>query len=369
MPEPLAPDRAARWRFLAEAFLLSRAAILVLGVVGVATFADQNSRAALDPAFVWHKWDVLWYERVAEHGYAYELDTAQGQAAAGFFPLYPLVIAAVMRLAPAVSFFWAGTIVSNIFTLTALALIAHVLTDDLDDSRRALLIMMTAAGSFYLSIPYTEGLFLLLVAIVMTLSRRQRYIAAGAVAGLAAITRVQGLALIAVPVVACVLDRSRPWRERAARLTEACGLFAIPLAAYLIMLSMAQGSATAFISRQALWSNPWPVPFAAVAGLAEHPTRIDAWIHAAFWALYVWLLIRYRHRMPPGEALFCLGALIISTQQDTFHGIYRYTVPLVPLALAIGRDDHTVRSIVIGVNLVIGTLMILAFVAHQRLAV
>ena len=58
--------------------------------------------------------------------------------------------------------------------------------------------------------------------------------------------------------------------------------------------------------------------------------------------------------MPIGEALFCLGVFLISTQQEAFHGIYRYMVPLVPLTLAISRDDRKVRHRIIAFNLVFG---------------
>jgi hypothetical protein len=123
------------------------------------------------------------------------------------------------------------------------------------------------------------------------------------------------------------------------------------------------------VNRQALWGNAFPYPLKAIVGLAQYPTRIPAWIHGAFWGLYVWLLIRYRRSMPAGEWLFCFGALLISTQQESFHGIYRYMLPLVPLVLALARDRSEVRQTVIGINIAVGVLMVLAFVALRRLAV
>jgi hypothetical protein len=60
---------------------------------------------------------------------------------------------------------------------------------------------------------------------------------------------------------------------------------------------------------------------------------------------------------------------LISTQQEAFHGTYRYVVPLVPLALAIARDRPKVRHWIIAVNLLFGVLMLLAFVTHNRLTV
>jgi hypothetical protein len=92
-------------------------------------------------------------------------------------------------------------------------------------------------------------------------------------------------------------------------------------------------------------------------------------VHGATWVLYAGLLIRYRRRLPLGEVLFCTGALLISTQQAGFQGIYRYMVPLVPLTLALAEDRHEVRYRMIAFNLVLGVLMLLAFVTENRLTV
>ena len=73
--------------------------------------------------------------------------------------------------------------------------------------------------------------------------------------------------------------------------------------------------------------------------------------------------------MPEGEALFCAGVFLISTEQEAFHGTYRYMVPLVPLTLAIARDRPRIRHWIIALNLVFGVLMLLAFVTRSRLTV
>ncbi|MEO8070392.1 MAG: hypothetical protein ABI652_03250 [Acidobacteriota bacterium] len=352
----------------------SRLLIALIGLVGVATFVDQHTLAiggplALDLEAVWRKWDVLWYERIAVHGYAWQVDDVKGQAVAGFFPLYPLTVRVVMRVLPTLSFFWAGVLLSNALTLTALTLAVRFLTTGVTEARRLLLVMTTAAGSFYLSIPYTESLFLVLIVSVMILTRRRYYLLAAVLCGLAAVTRVHGLALIAVPGVACLIDQSIPPRRRFGRLAAMAAVSAIPFAFYMADLREVQGSAEAFIARQALWDNQLPYPLKAIVGFFTAPRRLSGWLHGAFWFSYLALLIRYWRQMPLGEAIFCAGALLISTQQETFHGIYRYIAPLVPLALGLSRDRDEVRGAVVAMNLVFGTIMILAFVINNRLAV
>jgi hypothetical protein len=371
----------SRWPAVAGWFLGTRIAIASLGVVGVATFATLTpddrtrgvvrlERSALNPENVWQQWDAVWYERIARHGYGYEIDSPRGQATAGFFPLYPLTVRAVWALAPGLSFFWIGMLLSNLFTVAALYLLARSLIDAESSANCALALTLTSAGSFYLSIPYTEGLFLLLVVGTMIAARGGRYEIAGLMAGLGAATRAHGLALVAIPLVACWLDRALATRTRLARASAALASFAVPVAIYLLYLVDVHGSWDAMIARQSMWDNPNPLPFQAILGQIQAPTRISGWLHGGYWALAVALVWRYRRRLPVGETLFCAGALLISTQQDTFHGVYRYVTPMVPLMLALADDeDERVRQGFIAINLVFGVLMILAFVTGNRLAV
>jgi hypothetical protein len=269
---------------------------------------------------------------------------------------------------PTVSFFWIASVLSNLFTLGALFLIARELVTD-DELGRVLAVMMMSAGSFYLSIPYAESLFLLLVVATIVCARRGRYELAGLLAGAAATTRAHGLALLCVPVVACWLDARLSANQRVMRVLLALALFAIPVLAYLAILARDQGAWFALFSRQELWDNPSPYPLRAFTGFIFFPRRITNWLHGGFWLLYAGLFLRYWRSMPRGEALFCAGVFLISTQQEAFHGTYRYMVPLIPLTLAIARDRREVRHWIIAINLIFGLLMLLAFVTRNRLTV
>jgi Gpi18-like mannosyltransferase len=356
-------------------FVATRLIIFALGVVGAGSFINQRTQTVLDntsalnPSNVWHKWDALWYEEVAAFGYGRNLDTAHGQATAGYFPLYPSTVKFLRTVAPSASFFWTASVVSNLCALAALLLLVYGLIERDDTARRALAVMMLSAGSFYLSIPYAESLFLLLVVAVLVATKRRKYEMAGLLAGLSATTRVHGLALVAVPAVACWLDQSIAVRTRAVRTAAVVAVFSVPVLIYMAHLDQVQGSWFAFVSRQELWDNPSPYPFQALAGFFRFPTRITGWLHGGFWFLYVGLLIRYWRRIPLGEALFCLGVFVISTQQEAFHGIYRYVVPLVPLTIAIADDRREVREGLLAFNIAFGVLMILAFVTYNRLTV
>ena len=362
------------WTTVALWLAASRVVILAIGVVGAALFVNQRTLdvagpAALDPAAVWQKWDAVWYERVAREGYTVTPGDPVSEAKAGFFPLYPWIVGLVLRVAPSASFFWVASILSNLLTFAALGWLLSSLARDVDQGRRVLLLTVTAAGSFYLSIPYTESLFLLLVVATMVFTRQRRYLLAALACGLGAATRIHGLALIAVPALACLSDRDSPWAARARQIVVMAVIFAVPLAVHMTNLANVQGDAGAFVTRQAMWDNEFPYPLKAIAGFWVFPRRLSGWVHGAFWFLYAGLLIRYWRKLPLGEALFCAGALLISTQQETFHGIYRYVMVLVPMTLALADDRDDVRAGIIAINLIFGTIMILAFVTNNRLVV
>ena len=362
------------WTTAAAWLALSRLVILTVGIVGAALFLDQRTGdvagpSALNPAAVWQKWDAVWYERVAREGYAARPGDPVSEAKAGFFPLYPSIVGLVLRAVPSLPFFWVASILSNLFAFVALAWLASTLARDGTQARRALLLTVAAAGSFYFSIPYTESLFLLLVVAAMAFTRERRYLVAALACGLGAATRIHGLALIAVPAIACLMDGAMTWPARVRHLALMAAVFAVPLGVHMVHLSAVQGEAGAFVTRQALWDNAFPYPFKAIAGFWIFPRRLSGWVHGGFWFLYAGLLVRYWRRLPLGEALFCAGALLISTQQETFHGVYRYVMVLVPMTLAIADDRDDVRATIIAVNLVFGTIMILAFVTNNRLVV
>jgi len=154
-PGPLSPIQCAVLRGPWSWFLVTRLVIALIGVVGVATFVNQHTglvgdASALHPQIVWHKWDSLWYERIAQHGYGYQVDDIKGQAAAGFFPLYPMAIGVLMSVLPSLSFFWTAVVVSNLFTLAALWLMTRELCRDAEQVDRVMIATLAAAGSFYL---------------------------------------------------------------------------------------------------------------------------------------------------------------------------------------------------------------------------
>ena len=141
----------------------------------------------------WDRWDTSWYTDIAQHGYRTFGSTA-------FMPLYPLLIriaaplvggnllAAALLLATSATF----------FALLALYRLAERLAPGRGLGPYALLVAAVLPTSFFLMAGYTESLFLALSLWAILAALDGRWGRMALLAGLAALTRQQGI-LLAIP--------------------------------------------------------------------------------------------------------------------------------------------------------------------------
>jgi hypothetical protein len=203
------------------------------------------------------RWDSDWYLRIAESGYRWPSSTP------AFFPLYPALVAVLGRLLGD-HFLLAGVLVS-----LAAAAVAFVLLYDLvrlrlgpGDARRAVLYLAVFPTSLFLGAVYGEALFLALAIGTFVLAERGRLGWASVVAGLAIVTRAQGLALL--PALAVFA-----WR--AERRGRALATLSIPIALFLvypIVLEAWIGHGLAFLDAQRVWDRSL-APLGPLGGLVQ----------------------------------------------------------------------------------------------------
>jgi hypothetical protein len=245
------------WNPAPEIFLWTRAAIWAAALFSLFVFVpNRHPRAGVwdDPSLthdlgaftdVWARWDSVWFLRIAEHGY----DSASG-AAAAFYPLYPGAVSLLGR-ALFGHYVLAGILVSLAAAFGAFLLLHRVAEERLgaDGARRAVLYLAVFPFAFFLQAVYSESLYLLLTLAAFVLAERRRFLAAGAVTGLALLTRPTAAALL--PALALLA-----WRERE-RLWALLSLAVAPLlfAAYPLYLWSAEGDPWAFLHAQRLWSR------------------------------------------------------------------------------------------------------------------
>jgi len=257
-----------------RAFVYSRVLALGAGAGGVLTVAKHVPAADVTASMRQFgpvgyllagsvaRFDSGYYLDIAQHGYR-----TTSAASTAFYPLYPFAIRLLGWLTG--SGVLAGAVISAVSFAVALVLL-HRLTELELGTRAAdvaVLLVAFAPLSFFFTAVYTESIFLLLSVGAMLAVRRERWMLAGVLGALCALTRPTGV-LLAAPIAIAVL-RHRPRIDR--RLLWSL----LPLAGvglYLVVLA-ANGFG-------------WMAPFRAEASWhridAGPVVGVAAGLHAAF---------------------------------------------------------------------------------------
>lgn len=203
------------------------------------------------------RWDSVWYLRIAQDGYG----SVHSHAQAAFYPLYPLLMRVLGWVvgSPLV----AGILVSLACFLGALVLLHRLAALELGerDARATVLLVAFFPTAFFFSAVYSESLFLLVTVGAFLAARRGRWAVAGALGGLAALTRNSGVLLLVPLAILFVQQERHGARRRAAWLA----LVPLGLAVYLGYSAIALGDALAPYHAQALWLRHFE-PLGALTG-------------------------------------------------------------------------------------------------------
>jgi mannosyltransferase PIG-V len=198
------------------------------------------------------RWDSVWYLDIAHSGYS-------GQSSA-FFPLYPLLVRALVPTGSAAALLVAGYAVSLAALGGALYLMHRLVTLELGSqvARTAVPMLALFPGALWLGAPYSESLFLLLSVGAFWFARTERWAIAGVCAALASATRSAGIVLV-VPLVILWWGSGRRPRDLAW-----IALAPLGLGAYSLYLALAVGDGFAYLHLQEVWFRSFAGPFGAV---------------------------------------------------------------------------------------------------------
>jgi hypothetical protein len=261
---------ADAWR----ALCVSRLLVWAAAVVAVLAFGLSGRMHDFDPAGVTTpfgpagdvlaaplgRWDSVWYLAIAGAGYG-------DGAREAFFPLYPLLV----RIAgvPVGSALVGGALASTALLGAALVVLHRLVTLDHDRAvaRNAVLVTALFPMSFFFSAVYSESLFLALSVGAVYAARRERWAWAGALGGLAAMTRSAGVVLLVPLALVYLWDVGRPSLRDRRRLRADVlwlGLLPLGLAAYCGFLALQGLDALAPFHAQDVWFRSFAGPFGGV---------------------------------------------------------------------------------------------------------
>ncbi|MFD3735296.1 mannosyltransferase family protein [Streptomyces sp. NPDC058632] len=213
-----APARPGALRRAAPA-LLGYAAVRALGLLVLALWSEARGTSAY--TLLTARWDALWYTRVAELGYGYEVRLANGDVHSNlaFFPLLPWLERLVAAVSP-LSYADGGFVVAVPASLAA-AWGIFAVADHVYGPRAgvcAVLLWAVLPVGIVQSMAYSESLFTALAAWSLYAVLTGRWVTAGVLAALAGLTRPVGLAVVtavwAAGVVSFLHDRRTREGER-----------------------------------------------------------------------------------------------------------------------------------------------------------
>ncbi len=288
---------------------------------------------------VWARWDSDWFLLIAQEGYS---DSPSSTPA--FFPLYPGLVAVLGRLL-AGHYVLAGVLLSLAACAVAFVLLHRLALQllDADGARRAVVYLAVFPTALFLGAVYSESLYLALVLGAFLLAERGRFLGAGAVAGLAMLTRPVGIALL--PALAVLAWRSSD--RRRALLGVAA---AVPIAAiYPLLLGLWIGEPFAPLrAQEGIWERTlsWAGPFGGLwnglAALADaDPARTLALNvqQLAFTLLFLGLAALAWRRFGAPYGLFALVSLAIPlsfpAERFPLLSMSRFGLVVFPLVLAL----------------------------------
>lgn len=287
---------------------------------------------------VWQRFDVLWYQAIAEKGYGATI------ADIHFPPLYPLLERIVGTLLGG-QFFLAGWLISQGALIWSLALLYRI-TERWRNSlaaRRAVVFTILFPTAFFFFTAYSESLFLLLSLYCFQSLERERWAWAGFFVFLAILTRLQGIALV-VPLAYCVLQNlTRTRRISVAQLF----MLLLPLIAgafYLLLRAFARDGnvlPTSEPQLNARLAPPWENLMYAVQIMASGKFLIADMLNLLVTLLAIFILVRGWRLLPPALAWYCAATIVIVMMRyvDTqpLNSMIRYVLTLFPLLMLLGE--------------------------------
>lgn len=320
------------WR-IAGVWIATR--LVVLGTVAVVHWNALSAQPTLDQyATHWDYFESLWYADIARTGYVGEGDFRFNTA---YFPGLALVMRAglLIGIQPAVT----GLVVSlaaGVFASLAIGLLTKQAGGSSTWGTVAWLVAPTAV---FLAAPWSEALFAAFAFWAWVMARRRAWVWAGALAGVAAIVRVNGVFLAVGLVIMWLVTDRREFRRGAALLLP----FAV-VAAHFAYLHSLTGRWTEWRDVQAeFWGRHTVDPVTALRNSVALiwdfvpgtiSTRFIGEIIAVLVLTGMIAVIAWRRWWP--EAVY-VGLTLLSLATSSFYySVPRTTVLLFPVWVILG---------------------------------
>ncbi|EPH41985.1 hypothetical protein STRAU_4946 [Streptomyces aurantiacus JA 4570] len=347
--------------------------------LGLAVLAVWGAAAGKSPhTLLTARWDSLWYTRVADFGYGWEVTLPDGSVHSNlaFFPLLPWLERAVSAISP-LSYADAGLVVSSVASLCAAGGIFAV-ADHLYGKKAgvcAVALWAVLPVGIVQSMAYSESLFTALAAWSLYAVMTGRWVTAGLLASLAGLTRPVGAAVVAAVWVTAALAAYR--RRRAGERPVVVrrdwrvllGVLLAPLgaAAYVLWVGHRTGDGLfGYLDVQKQWGNGFDGGYAFATFVAEKFTSVPGALAGIGLILgvagVIWLyVVGVRQGQPPALLVYCGIVVVLALCASGYFGSKpRLLMPafplLLPLAVALARLRTSRSALILGGVAVVGAV-------------
>ena len=359
-PSP-AQHLIADWRYIGSLFLVTRLALIAVGLAAYRIFPEGDYSKFGKPTILssypwldmWGVWDSFWYLDIIQNGYstASRIPELPGQTNFAFFPLYPLLVKGLGSLMGD-RYFIAGLLISNICLLLSAYVLYRLVALERSPrfARRTVKYLFLFPVSFILSGLFTESLYLLLSLLCFYLARQQRWWLAGLCGGALSATRTLGV-LIALPLSFDYL-RSRRFNFKAIRWNVLfLALVPLGLIAFSIYSYRETGDFFFFKTNQADWGREVVNPVlsfwrAIVKTISEGSAK--TLVEIVFCTAALGVLIRFYRALDFSYWLFGMYSILIPLSAG-IASMPRFTIPIFPLYIGLailGQNKLWNRAIV-----------------------
>jgi hypothetical protein len=341
-------------------FVVTRVPIIFtaeLASIIIAQRPGQHVAASTNPLLaVWGRWDAVHYLAIASRGY-YGTDMA-------FFPLYPALVRVVGWLLG--NDLIAGLVISNVALFFGLLFFYKLAEHQFDRSvaLRAIFYVSIFPTAVFFSAVYTESLFFCLTVASFYYISERKWIVAGILGALAALTRVEGV-LLAIPYAmealvafdwhAALAAPKRLWRV-------IVGFLLIPggLGIYMGILWVLRGDPLYFSHVQVHWNRhlapPWQSLLRTVQIIAHPPNAqvlVGQTIEFTFTLLMLAVLIGAIRCLRPSFWVYMALSIIIPMSTSSLMSMPRFALMLFPMfvVLALWGRRPWVNSAIVAFSL------------------
>ncbi len=293
----------------------------------------------------WHRLDAGWYENIVINGYdkvsALEVHNPTNWP---FYPLYPLSVKAfeIITLST-IPIPYAGIIVSNIFLYFGLFFLYKFTKEKFGEnaSFKTLFYLLLFPTSIFLSLMYTESLFLCLTAAGFYAIETKRWKTAIILASLLTVTRTVGILFSLV--LAWEFFRENNFKFRSLFKQKVTYLFLaipLPILAFYYYLYTISGSFTAALDEVENWGRPnISNPIKYLIEYLLNPSFFGTWHFGfvAFCCAIFGLLMTYfvYKKLGFGYFMYCLISILIPISSGLI-SFPRYLLSITPIFIVLG---------------------------------